>query len=1793
MTTALGESPIGLNDTAEFLGVDSGSLDGIDQSLAAAIAAKAHEFRQLQAQSLESSVVIDELRSASGQKLDACNAKVLDLEREVLKLHTESTVLEETRRKFESQFQAAEISLETSQLQAQSLLEQKQMLESTKNDLGKLLNEKIQDNSTLQHETDKLLTEAHELRDKNLELEKLVRNAKSRELSNKGEMQQMVQELQLSQSNNSWLESQLAEVTTNFNKFRQKSQHEMAQLLEKTETNTSELQSARQNINTLREHNRNLTEQLDAKLAIIKNLTDGSNSDKSDFTREMALKQHLIELLENQVKSLKDELERKNSAGLIQSDTSDLIEELSECRTQLAEKDVEIEKLQNAVQDLYNDNADAEEVNGGKNGPTLSSNKSVSIPKLYGDISVLKKQLIHEKRLKEHLQNQVESFVLELENKVPMLSSFKDRNSMLENELLETSYLLESVSRDRRELIDDMHRSDSRVRDYEAQISGLTKQRTDLARQVQFLLIQASVRSDSKGPLTGEETAFVQKILDSENQYLNHDTQTVISQRLVVFQDIVELQTKNSELLVTVRSLADRLEKEERDANSERDVANKAVIDDAKEAITRLQEHVQDLELKIEIVSKERDALRTIRHSASSDDEPSNKQLSETSNAKKLEQMEEQLQMARREAETNVNMLNTQVQDLLKTRADLLLNMEKERSSRILAEERFEFVNESLKLAKHESKELATKCDRLQDTVVRQDTRTQETVTDIINCKSQIARLTSELKNSTANSELLRSFHEKDKKVNEQLSIEKNELSILVAQLQTLQKEREALIRGTETSFEGKIDLLNQEIRQLRSQLASKTQDLDAYVAASESKSQWYQKKIDSLSGLLSETAANYNSQMDALRNLKTQNDSLKQEAQAVVTSQPIGTPIGEQLDGGQSGILKTEIEKLKLNLQEAYSQVDEYKNINISTEECLSNVTEAFDQLKADHSSEIVSMKEQERALTEEVSALKATLSSVTTELRDERERWNSKNDDITNRMSAFKASQDSIDALKKHYEEQLDQLASDLKQQSTFTSQAHQKYEEELQRHADASRSLNNLREESESFKNQLQGVIATNKDLQKTLEGREAEWAAKKQDYESQLDAVNLRIEDLLTQNRLLFNQIDIKFLEQESKANADSSNSDNQELILSLRRECDILRAKLEMADGEKKTLQRKVQTSESELLAAREELNNYQSSAVRQSIMVQEHDKVLEELNQLNLLRESNVTLRNTLQSTTQRNNELEKKVEDMQASIGPIDNEISALKHSINAKDKQIELMSEEVERWKKRTQDILHTYERVDPEEHKKLIEELAQTKAELASKNELNTEVEGRFQRLKKQARERLDAAKSLQATLTADVNALRGEKQELEAALERERVAVQALNEKVTTFEERESVQSTSESEVQNLHQKLTEAEAKLEEVQKNSVESIDDSKFRLEQAQLNQRIQELESLLENAQKEVAQLEELKASSRDHSDEVERIRNELTSQSEKLILEKEAEIRNEFEKMHAEQLRLFEGKIQESSKQEVADIDALRKEWEVDHEQQTQKRIDEANELLRKRIRLPTEERINKIIESRKAELELGFEKRVQERASELSTQSEKTGENVDLAQIAERHQIELESMKATLKKQMEEEMSQLRQKAFNEGQQKANMKSTLLERKIAKLESQVKSAGVTTAISSAPPTTSGGASSVVDKPARIIEVPPAAETPTQTSKSESERSLMPIQTAPLNTSPAHSNQNAMITEAAAAFGQPDEAPLLLKNSKESKSDEPGVVSAQSPSKRPSEDIQLEDSSISKKNKTEGEI
>ncbi|KAK5774114.1 hypothetical protein RI543_004648 [Arxiozyma heterogenica] len=148
---------------------------------------------------------------------------------------------------------------------------------------------------------------------------------------------------------------------------------------------------------------------------------------------------------------------------------------------------------------------------------------------------------------------------------------------------------------------------------------------------------------------------------------------------------------------------------------------------------------------------------------------------------------------------------------------------------------------------------------------------------------------------------------------------------------------------------------------------------------------------------------------------------------------------------------------------------------------------------------------------------------------------------------------------------------------------------------------------------------------------------------------------------------------------------------------------------------------------------------------------------------------------------------------------------------------------------------------------------------------------------------------------------------------------------------------------------------------------------------------------------------------------------------------------------EKVTAELKSKYENATNENNISSV-NLKKMRDEWE----RETQVRIEQAKEGLKKHIRLPTEEKIKKIIEKRKSQLENEFDQRVEEKARvlKLSDELKKPVEDI------------VKELEQKIKERIEEDFnSNLKKKAFEEGKHQASMRTTLLERKISKLEAQL--------------------------------------------------------------------------------------------------------------------------------------
>lgn len=139
-------------------------------------------------------------------------------------------------------------------------------------------------------------------------------------------------------------------------------------------------------------------------------------------------------------------------------------------------------------------------------------------------------------------------------------------------------------------------------------------------------------------------------------------------------------------------------------------------------------------------------------------------------------------------------------------------------------------------------------------------------------------------------------------------------------------------------------------------------------------------------------------------------------------------------------------------------------------------------------------------------------------------------------------------------------------------------------------------------------------------------------------------------------------------------------------------------------------------------------------------------QLIDKINQLNILRESNATLREEAESNLTQFKKMSAKVAELNKQLAPLQDRVRDLEADAEVKDSMNKTLEEDAQRWKARAQQILERYERIDPVEHQKLKDECA---ALAASKTETEAKLQAAEQAVEKERSDMQTRIVKLQTT------------------------------------------------------------------------------------------------------------------------------------------------------------------------------------------------------------------------------------------------------------------------------------------------------------------------------------------------------------------------------------------------------------------------------------------------------------
>eukprot|EP01090_Pellita_catalonica_P005548 TRINITY_DN1563_c0_g1_i1.p1 TRINITY_DN1563_c0_g1~~TRINITY_DN1563_c0_g1_i1.p1 ORF type:complete len:719 (+),score=236.97 TRINITY_DN1563_c0_g1_i1:697-2853(+) len=322
--------------------------------------------------------------------------------------------------------------------------------------------------------------------------------------------------------------------------------------------------------------------------------------------------------------------------------------------------------------------------------------------------------------------------------------------------------------------------------------------------------------------------------------------------------------------------------------------------------------------------------------------------------------------------------------------------------------------------------------------------------------------------------------------------------------------------------------------------------------------------------------------------------------------------------------------------------------------------------------------------------------------------------------------------------------------KQHSALAKEYNEKYQHEVILHGKDAAELRKLTKELVKKTEVTKETKRKLKQVELQLAEREAIWQEQNTRHAATVKENDERIADLVKQNNLLYSQVNMLTLHAaalKSQIAADNTTtttasgagsptdgtdgsgamsmeeiserneSDLRETVASLRKRNDMLELKVAAIEQERTRYQHQAEHAVSMRNELREKLRQAQEQQIAHPLLEAKHNELLQQVTQLNLLRESNVTLRAEKDKADTRVKVLEARVTKLKTQMRPLRLENSSLQAQTTAMEEEKKKLNGVIQTWRSKVDQLMTRYKRIDPEAH----ELLAKEKEELAKEKEV----------------------------------------------------------------------------------------------------------------------------------------------------------------------------------------------------------------------------------------------------------------------------------------------------------------------------------------------------------------------------------------------------------------------------------------------------------------------------------------
>ena len=1235
---------------------------------------------------------------------------------------------------------------------------------------------------------------ASELRRQVSTLEQNLQVANSAAASTRFKESSLEQELDLAKRNNEWFESELKAKSEEAKKLRQDKGARVAELQRQNEQYISEADVLRRSEASLRSRLDDQIQKFEDLLNEIQQLKEERIRDEENFRADLESSGRLFELQKESADTAKERAQELSIAleeardeaadeiGRIRAEVNFEHDEKVAAEARIAELEGTVARLESEAENTRAQSGTPQANAHGFSTPMRPGTPSgvfspasasrirggLSMTQMYADYKRMEQDLSNERRTNEQLTSSLEDMVRALEGSRPEIDELRSDHTKLQGELVEMSGLMDAANRERESAVKEVRRLQGQMSGISQENGALQQQVRDSGSQIKVLLMEQHLRENGH-EMTQEQMSELRQTakLDAQALANMNDSGKVISESLVTFTSLTELQEKNANILRMLRQLGDTLESKEAQEKNQLHQQEHEEVQDLRSQVATYKEELQSMVTNQKSYIKERDMFRSMltrrglvpgvdsndfsrsmpAHAGSPPRGFGASASGEDSDyAKLLRDVQQHFDSFRQEAATDHSSLKTQINELSSRNSQLQTEASRAVSQLSASNQRSDMLKSNYDMLKAENTEIQKRSYSAMENATRQELKLQQTAEELVEIRGMLDSARRESANLKAEKDLSRSVQSRLVEDNESLRNERGRLDQLNATLQNMLNEREQSDSETRRRLQSHADSLEAELTATKRKLNDEVEDTKKASLRREYEHEQSQKRIDDLVTTLGSTREELSATKTTRDHLQARVDEMTVELRSAEERLEVfqSRPEQEQTNGDRMeeslitreqelavevSELKRDLELKTTELDRTNEQIETYKNISQASEERLQELTETNDQYR----------EETERALKEKESMIKNleqriedTTSELTTtnnelsKLRDEQSESGRRLDEQRTTLEA------EIARIKDDAERNAENADYNLQAsqaQATIAQEAQQNYETELVRHGEATKTLQAVRNELNQLKLETADLRTQATTAKTDLDQKEESWSEQRDRYQTELADLRKRREEVSQQNNLLHQQLEglttqMSALQRDRAQTAEATErnespapSDNDrmlEVTKYLRREKEIVDVQYHLSTQEGKRLRQQLEFTQSQLDETRLKLDQQRRLDADSERNAMNHNKLMETLNELNLFRESSVTLRAETKQATAALAEKNARVEELQTQIEPLQMRLSELENLSELREGEMKLLQDDRDHWQQRTQNILSKYDRVDPAELESLKEQLSTLQTE-----------------------------------------------------------------------------------------------------------------------------------------------------------------------------------------------------------------------------------------------------------------------------------------------------------------------------------------------------------------------------------------------------------------------------------------------------------------------------------------------